>query len=566
MIQNCGIFISLVTEKNLLPMKNYRFLYFIFTFILILSCKKGDDNNTDDNSGKEVPALLSTSGKQVLDANGNQIQLNGVAFSNWHWIEDPLPPSTHHAEMDYTRIKNMGMNVVRFGMNYWIFEDDASPYNYKQTGWDWLDTNIEWAKKNDVYLILNMHTPQGGYQSQGTGDALWNEVENQNRLAALWKAIAERYKNEPQIAGYGVVNEPIPNNSLGQWSQLAQRLINEIRSTGDEHIVIVEQAIEVKGIGIEANLNFPTVTGDNIMYEFHTYEPFQFTHQLMDFSGVGDGGSYPDEKIIELGDAAWETAIFNSPTQNQNADWTYLEGIRYTVEDTNIDIALPVLITGNIGAGAEVRFDDLVINEYDANGTFVQSIKQDVINNEAGWEFWSRNDDGDGGWDTTEGRTDSNCFLISNATDESNLNNRIAAFEPVQGYQYEFSGWVKTEGMIAGGDALLRLDFYNAEGEVQRRNKAYLESFLDGVDAWATAQNAPVYVGEVGTGAPSYENGKGGLVWVEDMVSLLLEKNIHFTFFDYHGGNFGIYDGYFQLPVPGDARQPLVDLFTDLLN
>jgi len=41
----------------------------------------------------------------------------------------------------------MGMNTIRFYLNYHFFEDDTNPYNYKQTAWDWLDQNIAWAKK-----------------------------------------------------------------------------------------------------------------------------------------------------------------------------------------------------------------------------------------------------------------------------------------------------------------------------------------------------------------------------------------------------------------------------------
>lgn len=48
-----------------------------------------------------------------------------------------------------------------------------------------------------------MHYPQGGYQSQGNGMALWTDPENQRRLVKLWGEIARRYADEPAIQGYG---------------------------------------------------------------------------------------------------------------------------------------------------------------------------------------------------------------------------------------------------------------------------------------------------------------------------------------------------------------------------
>ena len=546
----------------------------LFLSIMLIACGSddnsvpvGDDDMTSDNPTDSAPSLLSASGTQIIAENGSPLQLNGVAFSNYHWIEDPLPPAAHHSELDYERLADMGMNVVRFGMNYWIFEDDSAPYQYKQTGWDWIDNNVQWAKDNGVYLILNMHTPQGGYQSQGTGDALWDEVENQNRLVALWRAIAERYADEPQIAGYGIVNEPIPSQSMQQWSQLAQRLIGEIRQV-DDHLIMVEQAIAVKGqVTFDDNLNFPVVTGDNIMYEFHTYQPFLFTHQLLQFANQGDGGVYPDEDVLEVADSQWYTAIYNNPLLTENSDWQFFEGERYLVDDSEIALGTPVVITGNIGANGTVNFDDIQLNEFDENGSFVRTIKQNELNAAPGWSFWSRNEDGDGGVDESDGRTDTTSLFITGATDESNLSNVFANFEPIQGYSYQISGWMKASGMANGGDALIRIDFYQTDGEVYRRNRAFLESILDDVQAWSNAQNRPVYVGEFGAGTPSFENDKGGLNWASDMVDLLLEKDIHFTYFDYHGDTFGIYKGPTNaLPDISNASQPIIDMFTDKLR
>jgi endoglucanase len=61
-------------------------------------------------------------------------------------------------------------------LNYRIFEDNAEPYLYKQSGWNFLDQNIRWAKDFDLYLILSMMVPPGGYQpSGGEGGRQWDE-------------------------------------------------------------------------------------------------------------------------------------------------------------------------------------------------------------------------------------------------------------------------------------------------------------------------------------------------------------------------------------------------------
>ena len=105
----------------------------------------------------------------------------GSSFGNEVWTNVRLP-RRHHDEADYERIAAMGMNAVRFYMNYRTFEADAAPGKYLDDGWQWLDDNIAWAKRHGVYLILNMHVPPGGFQSLGNGKALWDRPEMQDRL------------------------------------------------------------------------------------------------------------------------------------------------------------------------------------------------------------------------------------------------------------------------------------------------------------------------------------------------------------------------------------------------
>ena len=49
---------------------------------------------------------------------------------------DDRLPTLHHSEADFKRLHCMGLNVVRFYLNYHWFEDDARPCTYEQTGFD----------------------------------------------------------------------------------------------------------------------------------------------------------------------------------------------------------------------------------------------------------------------------------------------------------------------------------------------------------------------------------------------------------------------------------------------
>ena len=62
----------------------------------------------------------------------------------------------------------MGMNVVRFYMNHLTFESDAAPGRCWPTAGSGWTTDIAWAKKNHVYLVLNMHVRPGAFSRSAT--------------------------------------------------------------------------------------------------------------------------------------------------------------------------------------------------------------------------------------------------------------------------------------------------------------------------------------------------------------------------------------------------------------
>ena len=144
-----------------------RFALFAASFLAVISVAAGGAGGT--RAG--VPRL-HVKGAQIVDGEGRTVRLRGVAFGNEVWGNVRVP-RRHHAEVDYQRVAAMGMNAVRFYMNYRTFEPAAAPTSGSSSGsasrpasaatsgsanpppadgWQWLDDNIAWARKNGVYL------------------------------------------------------------------------------------------------------------------------------------------------------------------------------------------------------------------------------------------------------------------------------------------------------------------------------------------------------------------------------------------------------------------------------
>lgn len=504
----------------------------------------------------------------ILSGKGETILLKGICFGNQVW-SDVRIPELHHNEEDFQRVKAMGMNCIRFYMNYLTFEEDDTPFEYKKEGWDWLDKNIAWAKKHGIYLILNMHVPQGGFQSNAKGHALWQEKMNQVRLKKLWRAIANRYANEPIIAGYDLLNEPGVPDSAGQWKQLAQDITDDIRTVDKNHLIIVERTNSInKKWTNDEHQNMFLIDDPNVLYEFHFYSPIEYTHQNTPWTGLGDGGEYPNNNILSFPDGLkWYSADFEyTRFETGSQPWKFYEGHRFTITDDYIKVAKPVLLCKNNHGAA--YFADFLVKEYDEKGHFVRDVittNSMEVNN---WYFWAA--DGNGSMKKVEdfSMDEKDVIKISGTTGDANASSNDLRFIPVLNHSYQINGWVKTDRMNRDAECGYRLDFetYYGEFKVYPRNKGYLEAELLKYIEWGKTNNVPLYLGEFGLYEDCFKRNKGGLEWVEDMLDLLQKYALNFTYHTYHEDAFGLYKGHASLPSEKKANKKLIQLFSDKLN
>jgi hypothetical protein len=264
--------------------------------------------------------FLHAVGRGLVDGVGRPVILKGVCFGNLVWSNPTSPPRSHHAEADLAWLAGLGVNAIRFYLDDLLFEDPAAPGVYKPAAWAWLDQNFAWARAHGIYLVLNLHVPPGGFQSNGGGGALWRERENRDRLVALWRAIAERYRDEPALAGYDLLNEPVTATSAAEWEHLARRTAAAIRERDPRHALFVERTNAVIGSGPSPDwnenrngeMNFFLLDDTNVVYEFHFYKPMAFTHQGADWIPVLRGvhtrypGPFKDwDGVTKIGDRAY---------------------------------------------------------------------------------------------------------------------------------------------------------------------------------------------------------------------------------------------------------------------
>lgn len=224
--------------------------------------------------------LLTVSGKKIINTSNNQeVLLNAINFGNWMVMEGYMMNSTNQAtaqhkwkqklttligstntatfynawlanhvtQADIIQVKNWGFNSVRLPLHYEYFVNAGTPDVWNNQGFTILDSVISWCAAAGVYAIIDLHAAPGGQSNNDISDydntkpSLWESEANKTKTVELWKKLSERYKAEPWIAGYDLINEPAWNLPGGTaLRDIYGRLTNVIRGNSDNHILFIE--------------------------------------------------------------------------------------------------------------------------------------------------------------------------------------------------------------------------------------------------------------------------------------------------------------------------------------
>ena len=302
--------------------------------------------------------FVHTHAEQLLDGDDQPLLLRGINLGNWFEVEGymfhfdggPQSPreiedltkellgpakadefwrqwrASYITEADLDRIKAMGFNSVRVPLHWKFFTSDDAE------GFKLVDQLVDWAKKDGIYVILDMHCAPGGQTGTNIDDSygypwLFLSPEAQEETVTAWRRIAQHYHNNPTVLGYDLLNEPIPpipqlrvlNREL---EPVYWKIARGIRSVDRNHVLILG--------GAQWDTNFKVFgpPGDpNVMYTLHKYwtektdstviqEYLDFRHQYHVPIWLGESGENKD---------AWVESFRKTLEENHVgwAFWTY---------------------------------------------------------------------------------------------------------------------------------------------------------------------------------------------------------------------------------------------------
>ncbi len=180
--------------------------------------------------------------------------------------------ATYITENDVKYIASLGMDHIRLGFDQIVVEE--SPYVYREEIFRQIDNFLMWCEKHGLNVVLNLHKAIGNYCDIPEDVKLLDNDELQNRFIALWEQFEKRYSDKEEVA-FELLNE-VRNVDPEKWNDLAAKTVNIIRKHNPTRKIIIGST----GWNNPDKLKFLRLYEDeNIIYTFHTYSPFEFTHQ-----------------------------------------------------------------------------------------------------------------------------------------------------------------------------------------------------------------------------------------------------------------------------------------------
>ncbi len=231
-------------------------------------------------------------------------------------------------EADIQLMAKLGFDHVRLSI-------DPAPLTHAPVGADGLnaeflgrvDRAVDEMIAQGLAVIVDVH-PEEDYKFR-----LRTGTDGVARFEAMWSALAAHFRTrDPKMIFFEVMNEPEVEDDF-RWAGIEAQTIGVIRQAAPENTIL---AVGAHWDSLQDLLRLTPFAEGNLIYNFHFYEPYEFTHQ-----GAG-----------------WSTGW-----------WRYTHGVPYPADDADTSAMQSVLqeIPGkNAGAADRLELERYFLDDWNA--------------------------------------------------------------------------------------------------------------------------------------------------------------------------------------------------------
>lgn len=446
-------------------MQTVKTVLFVFAAMLFCVCRA-------------EPAPVRVEGGR-LSAAGKELRLRGINWGWWHL------KGTEYTEEDMKNQAAWGANMLRLAFTYIDVTDLDGSWNEKRFAK--LDEVVRWAGKYNQYVILDLHVAPGGQNltayTDGGKNLLWTEAAKQEHFLNLWRELARRYRDNPVVAAYELMNEPRTARPTPELlAELNRKAIAAIREIDPDKVIVVTGDNMSNAQDL---VDVIRVRDDNILYTFHFYEgalsgPWRRNIEGRKISGTGD--------------------------------WKQIE-LEFTVPDDVAEIALMLRSSRNSGTA---WFDDITVTD-DAGNLL------DAYSFDGGTSPFSveRAPHTVGSFDARTGHRAPGSLRVSGTPDYNGFVGPHWKVDPGRGYR--ITGWVKLDQ--ATGDTFLAAAMFGSRRISSEQLREKLKPAVD----FSRKYNVPLWVGEFSMTRSDRQPEE-----IRERIALFEEYGFSWSYWNFH--------------------------------
>lgn len=247
----------------------------------------------------QIIIWLSIMSSPLFAQPGNR----GANFSAWFQFNNQYSNFNKYDSLDFQQAASLGFDWIRIPVDVKSLLGPAPDYSIDKRFLFLFDQVIRWADAANISIILDNHTfdPIVGID---TSVESW--------LTPAWKQLALYYQNKNPHLLFEILNEPHGISDV-DWNAIQQRVVAEIRKIDANRWLIIGGS-GYNGISNLAQM--PVYPYDNLIYTFHFYEPFLFTHQ---------GANWTSHSLVDLKNLPFPYRVEAMPSFPTSLVGTWIE-------------------------------------------------------------------------------------------------------------------------------------------------------------------------------------------------------------------------------------------------
>ncbi|MDD6284533.1 MAG: cellulase family glycosylhydrolase [Firmicutes bacterium] len=179
---------------------------------------------------------------------------------------------TYITESDIAYIKELGMDHIRLGFDQIVVEE--KPGVYREEILALINNFVDWCEKYGLNVVLNLHKAVGNYCDIEEKVQLLDDDALQNRFIALWEKFEDYFSQRKSVA-FELLNE-VRDVDPDKWNRLAEKTVTALRRKNKTRRIIIGSTC---WNSVNTLNKLKVFDDENVIYTFHTYDPFSFTHQ-----------------------------------------------------------------------------------------------------------------------------------------------------------------------------------------------------------------------------------------------------------------------------------------------